>query len=167
MLGSVPPIGGAPDKATKDSTEVYGTGAFLLAASEVAKYLKTHPDQSAPVAEGDLALETLRKLRDVVIRDWHRVDMNQNDEPVQTDVFSLWIEHGERPEPATYSYRVLPGVDFDRARKTLDQNSVVILSNTALLQAVQDKSCGMLGAVFYEPGLFPPAPESLSPNRAC
>ena len=39
MLGSVQPIGGAPDKVSKDSTEVYGTGAFLLAASEVHKYI--------------------------------------------------------------------------------------------------------------------------------
>ncbi len=35
MLGYVQPIGAGPDKSFKDKTEVYGTGAFLAAGSEV------------------------------------------------------------------------------------------------------------------------------------
>lgn len=37
MLGYVQPIGAAPGKAWPDQTEVYGTGAFLCAGSEVYK----------------------------------------------------------------------------------------------------------------------------------
>jgi rhamnogalacturonyl hydrolase YesR len=37
MLGSVQPIGAAPDKVSPDLTEVYGVGAFLLAGKEVHK----------------------------------------------------------------------------------------------------------------------------------
>lgn len=37
MLGYVQPIGAAPGKAWPDKTEVYGTGAFLAAGSEVYK----------------------------------------------------------------------------------------------------------------------------------
>ena len=37
MLGYVQPIGAAPGKAWPDKTEVYGTGAFLSAGSEVFK----------------------------------------------------------------------------------------------------------------------------------
>ena len=37
MLGYVQPIGAAPGKASADKTEVYGTGAFLSAGSEVYK----------------------------------------------------------------------------------------------------------------------------------
>lgn len=37
MLGYVQPIGGGPGKAWFDKTEVYGTGAFLSAGSEVYK----------------------------------------------------------------------------------------------------------------------------------
>ena len=40
MLGYVQPIGAAPGKAWADKTEVYGTGAFLAAGSEVYKMLK-------------------------------------------------------------------------------------------------------------------------------
>jgi rhamnogalacturonyl hydrolase YesR len=36
-LGWIQPIGGDPQKVTKDMTEVYGVGAFLLASSEVYK----------------------------------------------------------------------------------------------------------------------------------
>ena len=37
MLGYVQPIGAAPGKAWPDKSEVYGTGAFLSAGSEVFK----------------------------------------------------------------------------------------------------------------------------------
>lgn len=39
MLGYVQPIGAAPGKAWADKTEVYGTGAFLSAGSEVYKMI--------------------------------------------------------------------------------------------------------------------------------
>jgi unsaturated rhamnogalacturonyl hydrolase len=40
MLGWVQQIGAAPGSATRESTEVYGTGALLLAGSEVMKFGK-------------------------------------------------------------------------------------------------------------------------------
>lgn len=40
MLGYVQPIGAAPDKVRESSTEIYGVGAFLLAGSEMYKFLK-------------------------------------------------------------------------------------------------------------------------------
>ena len=100
--------------------------------------------------------------------DWHRVDVNQSQDPVQMDVFSLWLEHGERPESATYCYGVIPGVDFERAREILSQNTVSVLSNTALLQAVQDKNGGTVGAVFYQPGMLEiPARHKILVSDAC
>jgi rhamnogalacturonyl hydrolase YesR len=40
MLGYIQPIGAAPDKVDENSTEIYGVGAFLLAGSEIFKYVK-------------------------------------------------------------------------------------------------------------------------------
>ena len=40
MLGYIQPIGAAPDKVDANSTEIYGVGSFLLAGSELYKYLK-------------------------------------------------------------------------------------------------------------------------------
>ncbi len=42
MLGFVQPIGAAPGKAWADKTEVYGTGAFLSAGTEVYKLVLEH-----------------------------------------------------------------------------------------------------------------------------
>lgn len=39
MLGYVQKIGAAPDKVDENSTEVYGVGAFLLAGTQLCKYL--------------------------------------------------------------------------------------------------------------------------------
>ncbi len=39
MLGYVQPIGAAPDKVDQNSTAVYGVGAFLLAGTELYRYL--------------------------------------------------------------------------------------------------------------------------------
>lgn len=39
MLGYVQPIGASPDKVDANSTEVYGTGAFLLAGTELYKFI--------------------------------------------------------------------------------------------------------------------------------
>lgn len=41
MLGYVQPIGAAPGSAWPDRTEVYGTGAFLAAGSEICRMLET------------------------------------------------------------------------------------------------------------------------------
>jgi rhamnogalacturonyl hydrolase YesR len=39
-LGYIQPIGAAPDKVDENSTEIYGVGAFLLAGSELYKYIE-------------------------------------------------------------------------------------------------------------------------------
>lgn len=40
MLGYIQPIGAAPDLVNEHSTEIYGVGAFLLAGTEMYKYLQ-------------------------------------------------------------------------------------------------------------------------------
>mgnify|MGYP000010585752 FL=1 len=42
MLGWVQPVGADPQKVTKDMTEVYGAGAFMLTGKEVMIYLDNH-----------------------------------------------------------------------------------------------------------------------------
>jgi len=36
-LGYVQPIGGSPQRTNREMTEVYGVGAFLMAASEIVR----------------------------------------------------------------------------------------------------------------------------------
>lgn len=42
QLGWVQPVGADPRKVTKEMTELYGTGAFLMAACEIHKLIKTN-----------------------------------------------------------------------------------------------------------------------------
>jgi unsaturated rhamnogalacturonyl hydrolase len=42
MLGYVQPVGAAPDKVDENSTEIYGVGAFLLAGTQLYKYVGTY-----------------------------------------------------------------------------------------------------------------------------
>jgi unsaturated rhamnogalacturonyl hydrolase len=46
-LGYVQPVGAAPDHVDADTTETYGPGAFLLAGTQLVKYLETHPQRLA------------------------------------------------------------------------------------------------------------------------
>ena len=39
MLGYVQPVGAAPENVDANSTETYGSGAFLLAGSQLYLYL--------------------------------------------------------------------------------------------------------------------------------
>lgn len=73
-------------------------------------------------------------------------------EPVAQDVFTAWIDHGERPTNAAYAYAVIP--DADRA--TLDRAAAApawqILANDTRMQAVWRPGAGLLQAMFFEAG---------------
>ncbi|MHB1034809.1 MAG: polysaccharide lyase 8 family protein [Pirellulales bacterium] len=74
------------------------------------------------------------------------------------DVFSLWLDHGARPDGAGYEYVVLPGID---AKTTADRAAslpVVILANTPKLQAVSDRRSNRIGAVFAAPAALESQP---------
>jgi chondroitin AC lyase len=72
--------------------------------------------------------------------------------PVTRDVFSVWIGHGQRAQNASYQYTVYPAIDPETlAARAADQN-VVVVSNTAVLQAVRHLDLGLCGVAFYQPG---------------
>ena len=63
--------------------------------------------------------------------------------------FEVGIDHGENPVAKSYAYAIIPYAD----NKTLSEyDGVEIISNTAALQAVRDKSTGIVGYVFHEAG---------------
>lgn len=84
--------------------------------------------------------------------DWHRINVNQPDTPVEKKVFCLWLDHGTMPKEATYCYHVLPGLDLGPAMQLSHQ--VEVLSNTARIQAVRDTAAGMTGIVFFTDGML-------------
>lgn len=71
---------------------------------------------------------------------------------VRHDVFSLWFDHGVRPQNAEYAYIVVPGTsseDIDMYSKNLP---LTIIENSSDVQAVYHRTLRRTGAAFYSPG---------------
>ena len=73
-------------------------------------------------------------------------------EPVQLDVFSLWLDHGVKPRQAEYAYIVLPLTEPASLEAYTRDSPIEILSNTAEIQAVLHKAMNRSQIVFYQPG---------------
>ena len=74
------------------------------------------------------------------------------DEPVQKDVFTLWLDHGKKPVSASYTYIVVPGISSSSLERYSKTKNIVILANSTEIQAVQSKSLNISEVVFYQPG---------------
>jgi chondroitin AC lyase len=74
------------------------------------------------------------------------------DEPVQKDIFCLWLDHGPRPTKAGYAYIVAPAIAAEAVANYSKKTSIEILSNTAAIQAVRNNALQVTQVVFYEAG---------------
>ena len=74
------------------------------------------------------------------------------EEPVQKDVFSLWIDHGTKPQNASYQYIVVPAIEASAIENYHKKSEIIILANTPELQAVQHKGLNRTEIVFYKAG---------------
>jgi chondroitin AC lyase len=89
-------------------------------------------------------------------------------EPVQNDVFSLWIDHGKKPTAANYAYIVVPGTTASFLDQYGKKNSINILSNSAEVQAVQNKDLNISQIIFYQAGTIQLSNKiSLTANSPC
>jgi chondroitin AC lyase len=68
------------------------------------------------------------------------------------DVFSAWIDHGERVRDGSYAYAVMPGLDRERFVVLADDFPFQVLSNTPSTQAVFFSEEDILQAAFFEAG---------------
>jgi chondroitin AC lyase len=73
-------------------------------------------------------------------------------EPVQKDVFTLWLNHGMKPQNAHYQYIVVPGIEASSIDSYNKTSGITILSNTPEIQAVQHKGLNRTEIVFYKAG---------------
>lgn len=85
------------------------------------------------------------------------------------ELFSLTIDHGQRPTNGSYAYLVCPGMKKTaEAQQYATDLPVEILSNTTELQAVRHKSLGLTEAIFYAPAsLTLPDGTVLQPETPC
>lgn len=71
------------------------------------------------------------------------------EEPVQKDLFCLWLDHGVKPTNASYEYIIVPNADTKTA-ETYSKKPVVGFLNTADVQMAGHGKLGLTQAVFYK-----------------
>lgn len=77
-----------------------------------------------------------------------------DDTVYRSDVFSLWVEHGLRPENESYEYAVVPACSAEDMTAYTMNLPFTVLSNTSELQAVSHRELEMIGLAFHQPGSF-------------
>ena len=99
------------------------------------------------LSSGDIHLRNISQTGS-----WWDINHDYDREMETKDVFALWIDHGARPQNATYAYLVAPGIaDTDMSAYT-QKHGIQILQNTPSVQAVHHTHHRITGAAFYAPG---------------
>lgn len=96
-------------------------------------------------------------------------DIGSGSDTLRTgDVFSVWIDHGVRPDGAEYAYTVLPTSTRESVEAFVRQNPWHVLANTSRVQAVWNSRSRVFQAAFYEPGTVSEGEGwSVTVDRAC
>lgn len=71
---------------------------------------------------------------------------------VKKELFTVWIDHGKKPDNVSYEYIVAPGLDLKKADQYLKSVNIQTLSNSSRMQAVYHPGLNRIQAVFYNPG---------------
>ncbi len=83
------------------------------------------------------------------------------------EVFSLWINHGTKPQNAGYSYIAVPGMDNKSFKRYIEKIPIKILSNTTKIQAVENSNLQTIGVVFHEAGEFKSGRFTITVDQPC
>ncbi len=82
-------------------------------------------------------------------------------------VFSLWMDHGNNPNNANYSYIVVPGIDSQQKAQNYDASLVSIIKNTPSQQAVYHRGLDILQVIFHEAGTVSFEDKSVTVDKPC
>ena len=74
------------------------------------------------------------------------------EEEVKKEVFTLWLDHGSKPQLAHYEYIVVPGIEASSINDYNKKSQITIASNTPEIQAVAHKGLNISYVVFYSAG---------------
>lgn len=76
----------------------------------------------------------------------------EGQDPVSSDAFTLYVDHGVRPEEGTYDYTVLPAATSEEVEAYAADPAVQTLRNDVEVQAVRHGDLGVTMATFYTAG---------------
>lgn len=84
---------------------------------------------------------------------WRAINETQSAATISADVFSLQVDHGQRPAGGRYAYIVVPdATPAETAAYAAARPPVRILANERQLQAVRHEGLGLTQAAFHAPG---------------
>ncbi len=83
---------------------------------------------------------------------WEDINKSRPGRTISDSVFNLYLDHGKAPTGADYCYHIVPGIEASGMETYAKEHGIEVLANTAKLQAVRNKTLGMISAVFYTPG---------------
>ena len=81
---------------------------------------------------------------------WKQINLAASAETVSKNVFSLGINMGENAGGSSFSYTIIPAISLRSFRQYQLNKHVVILRNSAMVQAVYQKDIGQVQAVFFK-----------------
>lgn len=96
---------------------------------------------------GNLKLETR-----TITGSWNQVALMYKNEPIMTQIFKLWYDHGAKPENQKYAYFLVPGATKAILGRMEKNSGFNILKNDTELQAVVASDGYLGGAIFYKSG---------------
>jgi chondroitin AC lyase len=96
---------------------------------------------------GNLELETR-----TITGSWNQVALMYKNEPIMTQIFKLWFDHGTKPENQKYAYFLVPGATIAILGKMEKNSGFNILKNDNEMQAIVASDGKLGGAIFYKAG---------------
>lgn len=100
--------------------------------------------------------------------DWYHINNSGPKAVVSGEVCKLWLDHGPKPENASYAYIVVPGIN-DKAAKAFGTElaTVKIISNTDSQQVVYHENLDVLEAIIYKPSTIVCKDFTIASKQAC
>ncbi len=83
---------------------------------------------------------------------WRDIHSLGSTATVQKDIFSLWIDHGNSPSNAGYSYIVVPDKNLSDFAASVNNHGFVVVQNDVNIQAVRNDRVNKYAVVFYNAG---------------
>ena len=98
---------------------------------------------------------TLNGLRETRTGSWHDINIDEigsTSDPINRNYLALWFNHGTNPANSTYSYILLPGKSPAEVAAYDASPTVLVLQNSASVQAVRQVPLGLTAANFWNDG---------------
>ncbi|MFI5713950.1 polysaccharide lyase 8 family protein [Kribbella sp. NPDC051620] len=94
---------------------------------------------------------TLQLRREARTGSWRDINTGGPTTPITRRYLTMWQDHGVNPSGAAYRYLVVPGASAARTKQLSKGSGLLVLRNTASVQAVTSMSLGMTLVNFWQP----------------